>query len=63
MMEIIKTCDQSCQTISLFDKSTETLYKITHSNTTKNFIENRMMRDYYRKRNEKTNILILYCSI
>lgn len=68
MTEIIKTCSQSCQTISLCDKSCQTislcdksnLYKITHNNnTSKNFIENRMMRDYYRKRNEKTNILIL----
>jgi len=59
MAEIIRTCDQSSQTISNFDKSTETLYKIKHSVTAKNFIENRMMRDYYRKRNEKTNILIL----
>lgn len=65
MTEIIKTCSQSCQTISLWDKSTQTVlnYKITPkkniSKPSKNFIENRMMRDYYRKRNEKTNILIL----
>ena len=58
MTEIIKTCDQSCQTISLCDKSN--LYTITLKKIiSKNFIENRMMRDYYRKRNNETNILIL----
>jgi hypothetical protein len=70
MTEIIRTCDQSsqtisnceksCQTITLFDKSAETIInnKIT-PNTSKNFIENRMMRNYYRKRNIHTNILNL----
>jgi len=63
MTEIIRTRDQSCQTISFCDKSTETVYKIIPNkvtqNISKNFIENRMMRDYYRKRNTKTNILNL----
>ena len=65
MTEIIRTRDQSCQTISFCDKSTETVWKIIPSkiiskkNISKNFIENRMMRDYYRKRNTKTNILNL----
>jgi len=65
MVEIIKTHNQSCQTISFWDKSTQTSlnYKIKPkkiiNKTSKNFIENRMMRDYYRKRNNKSNILIL----
>lgn len=61
MTEIIRMCDQSSQTISNCDKSIETIInnKITPNNASKNFIENRMMRDYYRKRNTNTNILNL----
>ena len=81
MVEIIRSCDQSCQTISKCDKSSQTIShcdkssqsishcdksietiinnKITPNNASKNFIENRMMRNYYRKRNTQTNILNL----
>ena len=72
MTEIIRKCDQSCQTMPFCDKSTETIlnYKIISNKIipskiisseiiSKNFIENRMMRDYYRKRNLKTDILNL----
>ena len=70
MTEIIRMCDQSSQTISKCDKSSQTISNCDKSietiinnkitpNSSKNFIENRMMRDYYRKRNTNTNILNL----
>jgi len=61
MDKIITTCDQSCQTISLCDKSTSTIKPIISKNKIiiKHYVENIMMRNYYKKRNQQTNILNL----
>jgi hypothetical protein len=57
--ERYKTREQGCQTMSNFDKSTEMRsFPITNLFTERktNYIENKRLFNYYRKRNQQTDI-------